>query len=149
MPQPARASSFPFHHPIQVSLRDLDALGHVNHAVYLSYLEVARTNYYFGLRGFREIADLDFILGSVSCRYRSPAFLHETLIVSLGPSQIGRKSWDLRYEIHESATGRLVAEASTTQVHYDYREGKAVEIPAGLRERLERDRPDEAGPPVR
>ncbi len=140
MPTPARASAFPFRHAVEVSLRDLDALGHVNHAVYPSYLEVARTHYYFGLRGHRTIDQLDFILGSLSCRYKSPAFLHETLIVSLGPSQIGRKSWDLRYEVREERSGRLIVEATTTQVQFDYREGKSVEIPPDLRALLERDR---------
>jgi acyl-CoA thioester hydrolase len=138
--EPRSAIAFPFRHAVQVSLRDLDALAHVNHAVYLSYLEVARTNYYFGLRGFRTVEQLDFILGSVSCRYRSPALLHETLIVSLGPSHVGTKSWDLRYEVHEESSGRHILDAATTQVQFDYAAGRAVEIPAALRALLERDR---------
>lgn len=131
---------FPYSHAVRVSLRDLDALGHVNHAVYLSYLEVARTNYYFERRGFSDIRDLDFILGSVTCRYRSPAFLHETLVVHLGPTRVGTRSWDLGYEIRESARDRLVAEAETTQVHYDYAASRSVPIPHDLRILLENDR---------
>ena len=130
---------FPYSHAVQVSLRDLDALGHVNHAVYLSYLEVARTNYYFQLRGFREIGDLDFILGSVTCRYRSPALLHETLIVHLGPARIGLKSWDLAYEVRAETTGRLILDAETTQVQYDYAASRSVPIPPAVRALLERD----------
>jgi acyl-CoA thioester hydrolase len=125
---------------VRVSLRDTDAFGHVNHAVYLSYLEVARTLYYFERRGMSDVAQLDFILGSVACRYRSPAFLHETLVVHLGPTRIGSKSWNLAYEIREPSSGRLVADAETTQVQYDYAAGRSVEIPPGVRALLERDR---------
>lgn len=140
MAEPARANAFPFRHAIQVSLRDLDALGHVNHAVYLSYLEVARTNYYFALCGFQNVGQLDFVLGSVSCRYRSPSYLHEMLLVSVGPSEIGRKSWGLRYEVREEKTGRFILDAQTTQVQYDYSAGRSVEIPEHLRALLIRDR---------
>ena len=135
--------AFPYRHAVQVSLRDLDAFGHVNHAVYLSYLEVARTNYYFERRGLTDVGELDFILGSITCRYRSPAFLHETLVVHLGPTKIGGKSWDLAYEIRESRSGRLVVEAVTTQVQYDYRAGRAAPIPPDVRALLERDRSPE------
>ena len=131
---------FPYSHEVQVSLRDLDAFSHVNHAVYLSYMEVARTNYYFQRRGFSEISELDFILGSVNCRYRSPARLHEVLVVRLGPVRIGTKSWDLAYEVREKTLGRLILEAQTTQVQYDYAALRAVQIPSAVRALLERDR---------
>jgi len=130
----------PFQHTIEVSLRDLDALGHVNHAVYLSYLEVARTHYYFDRRGAQRIEDLDFILGSIACTYHASAYLHERLVISLRPARIGTKSWTLAYEIHEEKTGRLVARAETTLVQYDYRAGRSVPIPDAWREILERDR---------
>ena len=39
-------SRAPFTHPIEVRFRDLDALGHVNNAVYLTYLESARIAYW-------------------------------------------------------------------------------------------------------
>lgn len=134
-----------FRHEIKVALRDLDALGHVNHAVYLSYLEVARTHYYFDRRGGTGMEDLDFILGTVSCTYHSPALLHETLTVSLWPTRIGEKSWALAYEIREAATGRLVARAETTLVQFDYRANRSKAIPAEWRAQLERDRASAAG----
>lgn len=140
MPEPARPDGFAYTHAVQVSLRDLDGFGHVNHAVYLSYLEVARTRYYFDRLGLTTIAQLQFVLGSVACRYVAPAFLHESLIVSLAPTKIGRKSWDLRYEIREEESGRLIVRAESTQVQFDHDAGRTIEIPPALREILERDR---------
>lgn len=123
-----------------VSLRDLDALAHVNHAVYLSYIEVARTHYYFQRRGLRDIRDLDFVIAGVSCQYRSSAYLHETLVVSLAPSAVGRRSWSLRYHIRERTGGRLVADAETTLVQFDHAAGKVIDVPDDWRAILERDR---------
>ena len=37
--------AYPFSMPITVAFRDLDMLGHVNNAVYLSYFESARIAY--------------------------------------------------------------------------------------------------------
>lgn len=140
MPGPTDTSRFPFRHTVVVTLRDLDGLGHVNHAVFLTYLEVARTRYYAECRGLSRLEDLDFILGSLECRYHSPAFLFERLVIALGPTKIGRKSWDLRYEVREEASGRLVLRAHTTQVQFDYAAGRSVDMPPELRAILERER---------
>ena len=37
---------FHFSTPIKIRFRDLDAFGHVNNAVYFTYMEVARTDYF-------------------------------------------------------------------------------------------------------
>ena len=42
---PECALSFPYTVSIEVSFRDLDAMGHVNNAVYLSYMETARIKF--------------------------------------------------------------------------------------------------------
>lgn len=142
MPSPTA----PFRHTVTVSLRDLDALAHVNHAVYLSYIEVARTHYYCERRGLTKMEELDFILGSLSCTYHAPAYLHERLVISLWPTRIGRKSWSLAYEIREEKSDRLIARAETTQVQYDYARQRSIEIPAPWRETLERDRTEAPAP---
>lgn len=133
-----------YQYTVEVSLRDLDGLGHVNHAVYLSYLEVARTHYYCARRGARTIEEFDFILGSVACTYHSSAFLHERLVVALWPTRIGTKSWVLQYEVREESGGRLVARAETTLVQYDFRAGRSVEISEEWRTILEKDRANAA-----
>jgi acyl-CoA thioester hydrolase len=43
------AVEFPVAAPIEIRFRDLDGMGHVNNAVYLTYLEVARAHYWRAL----------------------------------------------------------------------------------------------------
>lgn len=122
--------------PIKIRFRDTDALGHVNNAVYLSYLEMGRADYWNRLFGVSDFAKVDFIFAHASIDYRSPAFMGEDLIVHSRVSRIGTKSFDFQCEIREASGGRLVAEAVTTQVMYDYAAGKSKPVPGEVKEKL-------------
>ena len=123
-------SDFPVVVPIAVRFRDLDAMGHVNNAVYLTYFEMARVAYHQTLTGLPSLDfhDFDFIMAEVTCRYRSPAHLGETLLVGIRVASVGRKSFVFEYEMREQAGGRLVAEGSSVQVMYDYREQRSKPV---------------------
>ena len=56
------ARSFPYVVEIEVAFRDLDAMGHVNNAVYLSYLETARINFMVDLLDLKGLGELPIIL---------------------------------------------------------------------------------------
>jgi acyl-CoA thioester hydrolase len=101
-------------------------MGHVNNAVYSTYLEEAR----IGVLG-----DLvDFILARVEIDFRSELRNGEEVEVRSRCSRIGTKSFDLEHVI--SAGDRVVAEAKSVLVSYDYGTGASVPVPAELRERL-------------
>ena len=61
-----------FEHELEVRFRDCDALGHVNNAVYLTYLEQARFAHWQRLTGVTGIPR-SFILARVECDYRAQA----------------------------------------------------------------------------
>ena len=110
----------PFSTLIPVRFRDLDAMGHVNNAVYFTYIEVGRQDYWFALTGQRTVNAFEFIVGKAECVYRSPACLGEVVRVRMGVTRMGGASFTMRYELTEAASGRLIAEASTELVCYDY-----------------------------
>ena len=61
---------------LQATLRDTDALGHVNNAVYVTYLEVGRQAYWWALEGEHyDYSRVPFILASVTIDFRSEALL--------------------------------------------------------------------------
>jgi len=128
---------FAFTLPVTVHLRDLDALGHVNNAVYLTYLETTRNRWVFDLTGKKTVHDFDFILARTHIQFRSAASLHESLNVALRPVRLGTSSWDLEYEVREARSGRLVVEADSTQVMYNYQALRSMPIPQGFRRTLE------------
>ena len=119
-------ADFPHVHRERVRFRDCDAMGHVNNAVYSTYLEESR----IGVLG----ALTEFILARVEIDFRSELRMGEEVEVRTRCSRIGSKSFDLEHVI--AAGGRVVAEARSVLVSYDYDRGESVPVPDALRERL-------------
>ncbi|MDX6770118.1 MAG: thioesterase family protein [Elusimicrobiota bacterium] len=122
---------------VHVRFADTDALGHVNNAVYLNYIEVARVRYLQEVLGRREVKDFGVILARAEVDYKSPAFHHETLRVGCRVESLGGSSMNMSYRVEEKETGRLVALAKTVLVAYDYALARPVRIPQDARERME------------
>jgi len=130
--------SFTVVHEIHPRFRDTDAMGHINNAVYITYLEVGRQAYWIALEKLKNYGNVPFILAHVTCDFRSDATMDETLEIALRCEWIGTKSFGFRYEIREKTTRRLVIEATTVQVCYDYDAKRSIPMPADLRAALER-----------
>jgi acyl-CoA thioester hydrolase len=129
--------NFRLNHPIVPRFRDTDAMGHINNAVYITYLEVGRQAYWAQLVGRDDYRSVPFILASVTCDFRSEALVDEVLEVGLRCEWIGTKSFAFAYEIRARDDGRVVAEARTVQVCYDYEAKRSIPVPDDLRARLE------------
>lgn len=133
-----------FTHRVEVRFADCDPLGHVNNAVYLSYLEQARFGLWRRLWGFSgenamtAAGGAGLILARVECDYRVPATYGDTLDVRLRLDGIGRTSFTYSYDIVDSDRGRTVAEARTVIVLYDYQAGRPVAIDEARRADLSR-----------
>jgi acyl-CoA thioester hydrolase len=113
-------------HRERVRFRDCDAMGHVNNAVYSTYLEEARIGVLGGLGAF--------ILARVEIDFRAELRAGEDVEIRTRCPRVGTKSFDLEHVI--SANGRVVAEAKSVLVSYDYARGESVPIPDELRKRL-------------
>lgn len=111
-------------------------MGHVNNAVYFTYLETARTRFFFQGLNISSLTELPVILAEACCSYRSAARFGEKLTVSMGIRRIGNKSFDMAYEI-TAEDGRLVAEAKTVMVTYDYHKETSIKIPEYLNKLLQ------------
>jgi len=121
---------FNFVVPVEVRFRDLDPLGHVNNAVFITYLEAARIKYRLNLMESASLDRLGLILAEMTCSYRSPAYFGEVLEVGVRVSEIGNKSFVMEYRIEERETRRLVATARSVQVAYDYETQQTIPLSA-------------------
>jgi acyl-CoA thioester hydrolase len=130
---------------IQMRFRDIDGMGHVNNAVYLSYAELARTQFYMKFASRRTLDEIDFILAHVDIDFESQAVWGDQIQVAVWPSKIGTSSFTLSYEITEKRSGRVLARARSVLVSYDYEKKKSKPIPAPFRAVLEKHL--EAEPP--
>jgi acyl-CoA thioester hydrolase len=120
-------SRFRYSTPITVRFRDCDPMGHVNNAVYLTYLEVARFAYWNDVAGGRWFGDVGFIVARAEIDYKASAVTGDTVQVHLGITSFGRTSFVFEYELVDQ-TGKLIATAKTVQVMYDYAQKKPVPV---------------------
>jgi acyl-CoA thioester hydrolase len=128
-----------FTHLLEVRFRDCDAMGHVNNAVYLTYLEQARFSHWRATGLATMTLDSSpaaagappdvpgVILARAEIDYRRPAKYGDVLRVHVGVAAIGRTSFTYEYEIVDAA-GELVASARTVIVRFDYAAGRPVPI---------------------
>lgn len=124
-------------HELVPRFRDTDAMGHINNAVYVTYLEVARQEYWRRLSGTKNYGSVPFILAHVTIDFRAEALVNEVLVLKCRCEWAGGKSFAFRYEIRERESNRLVIEASTVQVCYDYGTKQSMAMPIELRRALE------------
>jgi acyl-CoA thioester hydrolase len=143
-----RLPDFPCVVPVEVRFRDLDALGHVNSAVFLTYFEQARLAFWLALHpggapgeGI-EPARIGFVVARAECDYTSPVRLGERLLVGCRAGDFGTSSFAMDYRIVAApgsvdAEVRLVASGRTVQVTWDQAAGRKVPLPEELRKRID------------
>jgi acyl-CoA thioester hydrolase len=125
---------YPFVHHETVRFRDVDGWGHVNNAVYLTFCEEARMAFLGHLGVLTGIEDATMILARVEIDFRSQLSANEEVAIGVRVSGFGTKSFRLDHRLE--AGGRLVAEASTVLVAYDYGRSESIELPESWKRRL-------------
>ena len=121
---------------IEIRWRDMDALGHVNNAVYATYLEEARDEWMTRALG-SDGNFWDYVLARVAIDFRrelreeDDAVLVRTALVA-----IGRSSLTLREEI-VSVAGWVAAEAEAVIVARDRDTGRSRPLTDAERAALE------------
>lgn len=122
---------------LQVRFRDIDAFGHVNNAVFFTYVELARIEYLLDVLQPADTFDrLPLILARVELDFRSPILFRETVAVESRVDRIGRSSFDMRHRMTAGKDARLVADVHTVLVTYDYAAARPMPVPDEWRRRF-------------
>jgi acyl-CoA thioester hydrolase len=123
-----------FVHTERVRFRDLDPMGHVNNAVFLTYIESARVAFLQHLGAATTLEEMSIIVARIEIDFRAPIGFGDEVDIAVRASRFGGKSFDLDYELR--VEGEVVSEAKSVLVAYDYGTGEAVELPDEWREKL-------------
>ena len=119
-----------FVHTETVRFRDIDSLGHMNNAVYATFLEQARIAFLAPLGA--EVTNM--ILARLEIDFRAQVSFGDEVEIEVVPGRVGTKSFELAYTMRVGRT--VVAEAKSVLVAYDYRSERSIEIPDEWKERL-------------
>jgi acyl-CoA thioester hydrolase len=109
-------------------------MGHVNNAVFLTYIESARFAFLKHIGAAPTLEDMTLVVARVEIDFRAPVRLDDEVEISASVSRFGEKSFDLEHELRVG--GNVVAEAKTVLVTYDYSKREPMPIPDAWREKL-------------
>ena len=132
-------TDFRFHHKLRVRFAETDHQGIVFNGNYLTYYDVAWTEYFraIGLR-YDDMIEMnaDTVLARTTLEFKSPARFDEVLEVYTRVSKIGNTSLTFEFEIYPEGEDRLIGSASSLYVCIDHKSLKPVRVPDELRKRI-------------
>lgn len=121
---------------IPVNWGDMDAFRHVNHAVFIRWMETARMHYFIACEftDLYESEGIGPILASIKVDYNASVGFPDTVTAHTTITRIGNASFEMGYRITSAAlAGETVATGTVTAVVFDYNAGVSTPMPAGLR----------------
>ncbi len=128
-------SDFRFHYSIQVRYSDMDMLGHANNAVYLTYLELARLEY-FRATEIRSRSDTALVLAHASMDFKVPLTPDVQPVAHLRTVKIGTTSLTMNNLITDHAHQRRFYTASLVLVAINTQTGRPMPIPDDERQKI-------------
>lgn len=125
------------HYQPEIRFADIDAMGHVNNAVYFSYFEQARIHMFRHLIGDKWDWNTDGILVAHNeIDYKRPILLSDKIEIRTLCSRVGEKSFTIAYEV--KCGEEICATGSSVLVCFNHPEQRTQAVPAGWREMLEK-----------
>jgi acyl-CoA thioester hydrolase len=123
---------------IPVAWGEMDAFGHLNHAVYFRYMETARILYFEKLEipEFLGRDPVGPILGAISCRYRAPLTYPDKVSVGVKVTRVEKDRFVMAYVIFSHRLDKLAAEGEGILVCFDYRQNLKASVPEKLKGRI-------------
>jgi acyl-CoA thioester hydrolase len=121
-----------FEHPVTVRWRDMDALNHVNHAVFLTYLEEGRDAFYAAALGSEPL----YAVVRIEIDLRAEIGRDQRQVtVRIEVERLGTTSLTTRETIR-TAAGEVAAQARVVSVRWDAARHKPVPFTEAERARL-------------
>ncbi|MCU0386716.1 MAG: thioesterase family protein [Flavihumibacter sp.] len=135
----AMPSGFSFETRIPVRITDLNYGGHVGNDTILSIIHEARMQF-LRQAGYTELnfAGAGLIMSDVTIEFKQELFYGDEVIAKVVATEIGRVGFDLYYQLLKTVSGetKVIANARTGMVCYDYTNKKVTSIPAEAKEKI-------------
>ena len=130
-------SDFDYWSTIHSRWRDMDALSHINHTSYLSYMESARVDVYLelGFSGIRREMNESTILASMDVHYIKQASHPSTFEIGHRICRAGNKSFDFISVVFNKKNKKLLCSALFKLVAYNYKIDQTIPVPDVIRQR--------------
>ena len=123
-------SDFNYKTVVPLRFTDFDSFGRANNAVYLTYFEIARANYW------REVIHWDWtklgiIVANAEITFVKPILMNDEIYAYVRTSDVGHTSFVVKYVLTRVVNGteEICTTGSTVCVCFDYNSDKKATIP--------------------
>lgn len=129
---------------LSVRYAETDQMGVVHHSNYLVWFELGRTEFCkakgFSYRDMERDDDALMVVAEIYCRYKSPAFYDDNIVVRTKLEEVRSRTVRFMYEVFRPADNTILVEGESTHIFTD-KTKKVRQLPAKYRELLEKDLP--------
>lgn len=128
---------FKFKETLRVRFAETDAQGVVWNGHYLTYFDVAMTEYLraMGLAYQQAVGDgFEFVLARFVVNYRAPAAFDDPIDIHTGITRIGNSSIVFGFEMKNADNALLLTQGEAIYVVLDRRTGTSTRVPERFRE---------------
>ena len=129
-------NDFDFLTTLNTRWSDMDSLGHINHAAYLSYIETARVDTYLqlGFNGINKSMDESTILANMEVTYLSQLSHPASIIIGHRVVRVGTKSYDLLSGVFQKIDSLILCYAYFRMVAFNYKTNQTIDVPKIIKE---------------
>lgn len=116
--------------PIQIRFNDIDALGHINNNIYLSYFDLGKIEYFENLRSsYVSWIDGLIVVARLEVDFIKPVFYKEKIAVDSKIISVGNKSAVFVQQIRNTLTNEVKCKCSSVIVAYNPKTKESMLIP--------------------
>ncbi|GAL17762.1 1,4-dihydroxy-2-naphthoyl-CoA hydrolase in phylloquinone biosynthesis [Vibrio maritimus] len=121
---------FPVVTEIPVAWGEMDALNHVNNAVYFRYFETARLDYFSHIHLMEDMAvtNIGPVLGDTYCRYKLPVTYPDTLLVGSRITDVKDDRFTMEYQIVSKKLQKVTTIGHATIVMFNFGTNKKANL---------------------
>jgi len=132
-----KITDYKYKTPIAIRFSDIDNVGHVNNAIYLTYFEEARISYWRDIIEWN-MRESGVIVGRSEINYLKQIKLEDKIFCYVRTTRIGNSSFDLMLVlVRQTPHGEeICTTCKTVCVSYDYAACKSIPIPQKERARM-------------
>lgn len=125
-----KLSDYKYKTDIAIRFSDIDARGHVNNAVYLTYFEIGRFNYWRDVARW-DLKDIGIVIGRSEINYLKPVTIDDTLVCYVRVTRIGNSSFDIMHLLVKTNDkgSEICTTCKTVCISYDYANNRSIPIP--------------------